>query len=44
MVNLGEGLRLNGLDFTITDPKKRLFDRVDANASGGAAILTTPPG
>jgi len=34
VVNLGEGLILNGLDFTITDPKKRLFDRVDANASG----------
>ena len=34
VVNLGQGLILNGLDFTITDPKKRLFDRVDASAYG----------
>ena len=34
VVNLGQGLILNGLDFTIIDPKKRLFDRVDASASG----------
>ena len=34
VVNLGQGLILNGLDFTIADPKKRLFDRVDASAYG----------
>jgi hypothetical protein len=34
VVNLKDGLILNGLDFTITDPKRRLFDRVDANAYG----------
>ncbi len=34
VVNLGEGPRLFGLDFTIKDPKKRLFDRIDARASG----------
>ena len=34
VVNLGQGLILNGLDFTITDPKKRLFDRLDASAFG----------
>jgi len=34
IVNLGQGLVLNGVDFTITDPKKRLFDRLDANAFG----------
>jgi hypothetical protein len=34
VVNLGQGLVLNGLDFTIIDPKKRLFDRVEANAFG----------
>jgi len=34
VVNLGEGPKLNGLDFTIIDPKKRLFDRLDANAYG----------
>jgi hypothetical protein len=34
VVNLGQGLVLNGLDFTLTDPKKRLFDRVDASAYG----------
>jgi len=34
VVNLGEGPKLTGLDFTIIDPKKRLFDRLDANAYG----------
>jgi hypothetical protein len=34
VVNLGQGLVLNGADFTIIDPKKRLFDRLDANAFG----------
>ena len=34
VVNLGQGLVLEGLDFTIIDPKKRLFDRIDANAFG----------
>jgi len=34
VVNLGQGLVLQGLDFTIIDPKKRLFDRLDANAFG----------
>lgn len=34
VVNLGEGPKLNGLDFTIQDPKKRLFDRLDARAEG----------
>jgi len=37
IVNLGEGPKLTGLDFTLQDPKKRLFDRIDAraNAWGG---------
>ncbi len=37
IVNLGEGPKLTGLDFTITDPKHRLFDRLDvrANSWGG---------
>ena len=37
IVNLGAGPKLTGLDFTITDPKHRLFDRIDAraNAWGG---------
>jgi len=37
IVNLGAGPKLTGLDFTITDPKRRLFDRIDAraNAWGG---------
>ena len=37
VVNLGSGPKLTGLDFTITDPKHRLFDRLDvrANAWGG---------
>ena len=34
VVNLGEGSKLTGLDFTITDPKHRLFDRLDARANG----------
>jgi hypothetical protein len=29
-VNLGEGPRLLGIDLTIQDPKKRLFDRLEA--------------
>jgi hypothetical protein len=32
IVNLGSGPKLTGLDFTITDPKHRLFDRIDARA------------
>ena len=31
-VNLGAGPRLIGLDFTISDPNKRLFDRLDVRA------------
>jgi len=34
IVNLGEGPKLIGLDFTIQDPKKRLFDRLNARANG----------
>jgi hypothetical protein len=34
IVNLGEGPKLFGVDFTIQDPKKRLFDRIDARAYG----------
>jgi hypothetical protein len=34
IVNLGQGPKLTGLDFTIIDPKKRLFDRLDARAYG----------
>ncbi len=34
VVNLGQGLVLNGVDFTIVDPKKRLFDKLDASADG----------
>jgi hypothetical protein len=34
VVNLGAGLILNGLDLAIIDPKKRFFDRLDANAFG----------
>jgi hypothetical protein len=34
VVNLGQGLVLNGVDFTIVDPKKRFFDKVDASADG----------
>ena len=32
VVNLGDGPRLLGLDFTIIDPKKRLFDHLDVRA------------
>ena len=42
VVNLGQGPRLLGLDLTIVDPKKRLFDRLEVRANTGAAILTTP--
>jgi hypothetical protein len=34
VVNLGQGPKLTGLEFTILDPKKRLFDRLDARAYG----------
>ncbi|MDE3167510.1 MAG: hypothetical protein KGN36_17040 [Acidobacteriota bacterium] len=34
VVNLGEGPKLTGLDFTILDPKHRLFDRIDARGDG----------
>src|ERR1035441_6544663 len=34
VVNLGQGPKLTGMDFTILDPKKRLFDRLDARAYG----------
>jgi hypothetical protein len=34
VVNLGQGPKLTGLDFTILDPKKRLFDRLNARANG----------
>jgi len=33
VVNLGQGPRLLGLDLTILDPKKRLFDRLDVRAN-----------
>ena len=32
IVNLGEGLKLSGTDFTILDPKKRLFERLRIRA------------
>lgn len=34
VVNLGEGPKLFGVDLTIQDPKKRLFDRIDTRAYG----------
>jgi len=34
VINLGEGPKLFGADFTIQDPKRRLFDRIDVRASG----------
>ena len=34
VVDLGEGPKLFGIDFTILDPKKRLFDRLNANGYG----------
>lgn len=33
VVNLGQGPRLLGLDFTIVDPRKRLFDHLDVRAN-----------
>src|SRR5262249_47946333 len=33
VVNLGDGPKLTGLQFTMTDPKHRLFDRLDARAN-----------
>src|SRR5580700_3963122 len=33
VVNLGQGPRLIGLDFTIADPKKRFFDHIDVRAN-----------
>lgn len=33
VVNLGEGPRLLDADFTLMDPKKRLFDRADVHAT-----------
>ena len=33
VVNFGEGPRLLDADFTVRDPKKRLFDRVDVHAT-----------
>jgi hypothetical protein len=33
VVNLGQGPRLLGLDLTIVDPRKRLFDRLDVRAN-----------
>jgi hypothetical protein len=33
VVNFGPGFRLLNADFTVRDPKKRLFDRVDVHAS-----------
>ncbi|HTX38232.1 MAG TPA: hypothetical protein VME43_24555 [Bryobacteraceae bacterium] len=42
VVDLGAGPRLFGLDFTVTDPKKRLFDRLDVRAYGwGGEPYTT---
>ena len=32
VVNLGQGLKLSGTDFTILDPKKRLFERIRVRA------------
>jgi hypothetical protein len=34
VVNLGEGPKLFGLDFTVLDPKRRLFDRLDVRGYG----------
>jgi hypothetical protein len=33
VVNLGQGPRLIGLEFTVIDPKKRLFDHLDVRAN-----------
>lgn len=34
LVNLGSGPKLSGADFTITDPKHRLFDQIQVQAYG----------
>lgn len=34
IINLGQGPRLFGLDLTIQDPKKRLFDRLNVRGTG----------
>ena len=34
VVNLNQGPKLLNLDFSLVDPKRRLFDRVDARADG----------
>src|ERR1700686_4641320 len=34
IVNLGSGPKLLGADFTITDPKSRLFDQIQVRAYG----------
>ena len=34
VVDLGSGPKLFGLDFTVQDPKKRLFDRLDVHGYG----------
>jgi hypothetical protein len=34
VVNLGQGPKLTGLDFSIVDPRKRLFDKLDARGYG----------
>jgi hypothetical protein len=34
VVNLGSGVKLTGTDFTILDPKKRLFERLRVRADG----------
>jgi hypothetical protein len=34
VINLGEGPKLFGIDFTIQDPNKRLFDRIGVRAYG----------
>ena len=34
LVDLGEGPKLTGLDFSAVDPQKRLFDRLDARGYG----------
>ncbi len=34
VVNLGEGPKLTGLEFSIVDPQKRLFDRLNARGYG----------
>ena len=34
VVNLGEGPKLFGWDFSIQDPKKRFFDRIDTQGIG----------